>query len=163
MNALTPSRQLPQAAPPAVECGLKFLPKSVARQLAAAPERDDVIRECRAVIMAEAPAPAEQFALIIEKLALHYPESRLSTQEHKLVVQDWRRLLGELPPDILQAAADAYVMSPARFFPTPGQLLAVAEKLWSYRKCLASRARETLALIEAQQAREVRHERQFPA
>lgn len=122
----------------------------MARDLAAAPERGEVVRECQQVLAAEKPAQPEQFAVILEKLSLHYPENRLSPAEQKLVVQDWRRLLGHLPADILQAAADAYVMSSARFMPTPGQLYAVAEKLWGYRKCLAERARETLAAIQAQ-------------
>lgn len=106
-----------------------------------------MVHECRQIIAAEQPARPDQFALILEKLSLHYPESKLTPAERKLVLQDWRRLMGDLPPDILQAAVDAYVMSPARFFPTPGQLYAAADKIWSYRKLLARRARETLELI----------------
>ena len=109
-----------------------------------------MVRECQAIVAAERPASPQQFALIIEKLALHYPENKLTPAEQKLILQDWRRLMGELPADILQAAVDAYVMSPARFFPTPGQLYAVAEKIWSYRKLLAGRARETLSIIQAE-------------
>jgi hypothetical protein len=104
------------------------------------------------VIAAEAPAEPAQFAVTLERLWLHYPEHRLSPQEQRLVIQDWRRLMGHLPADILQAAADAYVMSPARFAPTPGQLNALADKLWSYRKALVSRAREAIALIHQQVA-----------
>lgn len=96
------------------------------------------------------PTSLPEFAVIVERMWLHYPESRLPETERILVAEDWRRLMGHLPADILQAAADAYVMSPARFSPTPGQLSAVAEKAWSYRKLLAGRARETLALIGAQ-------------
>lgn len=149
MNDLT---VLPTPAPLSVESGLTLLPKSVARELAALPERGDVIRECRAILAAEAPANVEAFGVILEKFGLHYPESRLEAPEHRLVMQDWRRLLGHLPPDILQAACDAYLMSPARFFPTPGQLNALAEKLWAYRRMLASRARQTLDLIQQQTA-----------
>jgi hypothetical protein len=138
------------------------LPKNVARQLASAIDRDAVVRECRSILAAETPARPEQFALILEKLALHYPENKLSPAEQKLILQDWRRLMGELPPDILQAAVDAYVMSPARFFPTPGQLYTVADKIWSYRKLLARRAREALALIAADEARSSSAVRQFP-
>lgn len=129
-----------------------MLPKNVARDLAASPERADVVRECQQILSAERPAKVEQFAVILEKLSLHYPENRLSPAEQKLVLQDWRRLLGHMPADILQAAADAYVMSPARFMPTPGQLNAIAEKLWGYRKRLADRARDTLAMIQQQTA-----------
>lgn len=111
-----------------------------------------MVRECQQILSAERPAKVEQFAVILEKLSLHYPENRLSPAEQKLVLQDWRRLLGHMPADILQAAADAYVMSPARFMPTPGQLNAIAEKLWGYRKRLADRARDTLAMIQQQTA-----------
>lgn len=146
---------VPTSQPPAltaVESGLKFLPKSVARDLASLPDRAEVVAECQAVIAAERPARPDQFAIVLEKLALHYPENRLSPGEQKLVLQDWRRLMGHLPADILQAAADAYVMSPARFFPTPGQLHAQADKLWGVRKILAQRARDTLELIQQQVA-----------
>lgn len=111
-----------------------------------------MVRECEAVLRAETPAQPEAFAMIIERLALHYPENRLSPPEQKLLLKDWRRLMGHLPADILSAAADNYVMSASRFFPTPGQLNAVAERLWSTRKLLAERARDTLALIQQQVA-----------
>jgi hypothetical protein len=128
------------------------LPRSVSRELAASPNRSEILSECRAILAAEAPANEREFATVIERLWLHYPESKLSPAEQRLVVQDWRRLLGHLPPDILQAAADAYVMSPARFAPTPGQLYALAEKLWGYRQRLAARAKETLSMIQQQVA-----------
>jgi hypothetical protein len=128
--------------------GLKFLPRTVARELACLPERDEVRRECQAMIRAAEPAHRNEFALLIERLALHYPENRLSAQEQKLVNEDWLRLLGHLPPDILRASVDRYVMSPARFFPTPGQLFALAEGAMGTREILAKRARETLQLLE---------------
>jgi hypothetical protein len=124
----------------------------VARELATLPERAELVAECRAVLAAEAPAAPEAFAVILERLALHYPENRLEPAEQKLLLKDWRRLMGHLPADILAAAADTYVMSPARFFPTPGQLNAVASKLWAMRKLLAQRARDTLELIEQERA-----------
>lgn len=116
--------------------------------LATLPERDDVIRECRAVRHAEKPTTPVEFATILAKFVLHYPENRLSPEEQRVVLQDWRRLLADLPADILQSACDAYLMSGARWFPTPGQLFKVAEANWTYRKRLSDRAGETLALIE---------------
>lgn len=125
------------------------MPTKPARELAALPERDAVAAECRAVLRATRPAPAAAFAVILERLALHYPENRLTTAEQALVLKDWRRLAGHLPGPVLAAAADAWVASPARFFPTPGQLMALAEPMWSWRRALAERARQTLALIDA--------------
>lgn len=147
MNEILPIIPPPQAAPLAVESGLKLLPKSVPRDLAEHADRDAVIRECRAVQHAEKPARIEEFALIVERFALHYPENRWTLEERRAVMEDWRRLMGDLPPDILQSACDAYLMMPTRWFPTAGQLYAVAEKSWSYRKRLARRADETMALV----------------
>jgi hypothetical protein len=81
---------------------------------------------------------------------LHYPENRLTPGEQKMLLKDWRRLMGHLPADILAAAADNYIMSAQRFFPTPGQLNAVAERLWALRRKLADRARNTLDLMNIQ-------------
>lgn len=149
--------QLPAIVSPAPEpraelSGLMFLPKAVPRDLAASADRNRVLAECRTALDATRPATQTQFAVILEKLWLHYPEHRLDAAEQKLVKQDWWRLMGHLPADILQAAADAYVLSPARFAPTPGQLLALVVKPMSYRKALADRARETLELIQQQVA-----------
>lgn len=107
-----------------------------------------MVRECQSIIRAGSPAQPEAFAVTIERLALHYPENRLSPAEQRLLLKDWRRLMGHLPADILAAAADAYIMSAARFFPTPGQLNAIAEKAWGARKLLAQRAKDALALME---------------
>ena len=137
----------PQAATPAVESGLRLLPKSGAWALAEHPDRGAVLRECREVIAAEPAASIETFALILERFALHFPENRLSPEEQRLVLGDWRRLMGDLPADILQSACDAYIMSPARWFPTPGQLYAVGKQNWEYRKALVNRARDTLRIM----------------
>ncbi|NEX95403.1 hypothetical protein, partial [Caulobacter sp. 17J65-9] len=118
-----------------------------ARELAALPDRAAVLAECRAALAAAEPAPPAAFALTLERLALHYPESRLTPPEQTLVAKDWRRLAGHLPADVLARAADDYVLSPARFFPTPGQLLALAEPAFAWRRALARRARQTLDLI----------------
>lgn len=142
----------PQAAPPAVESGLRLLPKSGALALADHPDRDAVVRECLDVIAAEKPAGVEAFALILERFALHFPENRLSPEEQRLVLEDWRRLMGDLPADILQSACDAYIMSPSRWFPTPGQLYAVGKQNWEYRKALARRASDTLGIIRSRAA-----------
>ncbi len=124
-----------------------MLTKNVARELACLPERDEVVRECQAVIAAAEPAPLDAFAMAVERLALHYPESRLTPQESRMVLADWRRLLGHLPSDIMAAGVDAYVMSPARFFPTPGQFAALVDSPWKIRQILAKRARDALDLM----------------
>ena len=120
----------------------------MARELVSLPQRDEVVRECQAVIAAAQPAPLDAFAIAVERLALHYPESRLTPQESRMVLADWRRLLGHLPADIMAAGVDAYVMSPARFFPTPGQFAALVESPWQIRQILAKRAKNALDLMQ---------------
>jgi hypothetical protein len=112
-------------------------------------ELQRILAECHAALRALEPAPPEAFARAYERLALHYPEGSLSAPEQKLVYADWRRLLGETPADVLNAAIDAFVMTPARFMPTPGQLAPHIETAYGLRRVLARRARDTLALIGA--------------
>lgn len=116
------------------------------------PDRAAVLAECRRAAAADAPAPVQQFALIFERLALHYPESKLNAREDTIRRSDWIRIVGHLPADIMSAAADAYVASDARFFPTPGQFLAFARRAMTAREVLARRARDTLALIDMEAA-----------
>lgn len=149
LPAIPPSRP-PMAAPNGAPLGLTYLPTSSAQQLAELQPSllPALLDECRAVIRASEAAPAVDFAVQIERLALHYPESRLTRQEQGVVLKDWRRLLGHLPTDILAEAVDEYLLSPARFFPTPGQLDAIAGPKWRYRQLLARRAREVRALVD---------------
>lgn len=132
--------------------GVKLLPLAVAAVLVKHPDRAGVLAECRRAASADTPAPTAQFALIFERLALHYPEGKLKGREEAMRKSDWLRLVGHLPADIMSAAADAYVASDARFFPTPGQFLAFARRPMVERRLLAQRARDTLALIEKETA-----------
>lgn len=86
--------------------------------------------------------------MAFERLALHYPENPLAPGEQKVVFEDWRRLFRDVPAFGLQQAIDAYLMTPARFMPTPGQLAPHIETAIAYWRGMARRARQTLALIE---------------
>ena len=151
MTSLTFVRneQLPTVAPkPEQPCGLKLLPKKTPQELALHDDPGVVRAECNAVLTAVRPATLEQFGTHVERLALHYPESRLTPLDRSIVIRDWRRLLGHLPVDILAQAVDDYLMSPARFFPTPGALDVFAAPMWRWRSLLARRATSTLAALE---------------
>jgi hypothetical protein len=111
------------------------------------PERDDIARECALVIQADVPSAPQDFAVTFERLAVHYPESKLSSGEQAVLKRDWLRLLGHYPADIFAGACDAYLLSPARFFPTPGQIKEIADPAAKYRSLLATRARDTLAAM----------------
>lgn len=120
-----------------------------ARHLATLPERDEIARECSLVVAADTPAVPQDFALTFERLAVHFPESKLNAGEQTVLKRDWLRLLGHLPADIFANACDAYLMSGARFFPTPGQINQIAEPAAKYRALLANRARDTLAAMRS--------------
>ena len=127
------------------------MPKKTPRELAALPERALVLAECRAVQLAAEPATLEQFGVDVERIDLHYPQTRLSPDELLVVKRDWRRLLGHLPPDIVQAAADDCLLK-HKFRPSLAEFNAVAEPMWKWRQGLARRATEALALMNRQEA-----------
>jgi hypothetical protein len=147
MTALT-VRQTPTSLAISTTTGHTLLSSAVARDLAARPDRAATVAVCEAMIAHSSPSTVSQVAATYERLAVHYPPSaRLSPGQVQSLKADWLRLLGHLPPDILQEAADRYLMSEARFMPTPGQLNAIAAPIWSVRQILARRAREALDLI----------------
>jgi hypothetical protein len=128
---------------------LKLLSANVPRALAEHPDEAAVLAECRAALAMMQPASAGDFARAYERLALHYPEGTLSQGEQKIVFADWRRLLGATPADVLEEAIDALLLTPARFFPTPGQLATFVERAIGMRRSLAGRAKATIEMIEA--------------
>lgn len=89
------------------------------------------------------------FAAEFERMALHFWEGRLTPAEEKIVKADWLRLMGHIPADLMREAVDRYLLSTARFRPTPGQLLDVIASDLRYRQSLANRATEALKLLEA--------------
>ena len=154
MTALARIRpeQLPTVAPrPEQPCGLSLLPKKAARELAASPDRALVLAECRAIQLAAEPATLEQFGVEVERIDLHYPQTRLSPDELLVVKRDWRRLLGHLPPDIVREAADECLLK-HKFRPSLAEFAAIAEPMWKWRQALARRAVEALDLMNRQEA-----------
>lgn len=141
-------QNLPAPVSPAALCGLKLLPEKLPRELLQM-DRAMVLQECSSALSAVEPSRIDEFALVIERLAAHYPDSRLSDAEWLLVMEDWRDDLGHLPADVMRAGAKAYRMSGARFFPTAGQFYAVIKDAWEYREALARRAQTTLDAIAA--------------
>ena len=151
MNALTLTQvTLPTAVPPLDPSGLRLLPKKTPRELAVEGDRAGVIRECRLVADASKPCSLKEFVYEFERLFAHYPETRLSEGEGKIVKADWRRLLGDVPADILAASVDQYLLKGERYAPNVGQFAKVVEPLWALRKALLRRAQETLRRIAAE-------------
>lgn len=117
------------------------------RELVEHDRRDVVEAECMAVLEAERAGSLEEFGVQVERLGLHYPADRLEPEERQVVVRDWWRLLGHLPPDIVAAAADDALLKHPRFRPTLGEFAAIAEPMWKWRQALARRAADTLRAI----------------
>lgn len=87
-------------------------------------------------------------AVALDRLALHYPERQMAEKDQARLYGDWRRLIGDIPIDLLDQAIDSYLLSPARFHPTPGQLLELVRRDLAYRKGMAERAAKALSIIE---------------
>ena len=110
-----------------------------------------MLAECRAVQLAAEPATLKQFGAEVERIDLHYPQTRLTADELLVVKRDWRRLLGHLPSDIVQAAADECLLK-HKFRPSVAEFNAIAEPMWKWRQALARRAAEALSLMNRQEA-----------
>jgi len=93
------------------------------------------------------PARPDEIALLVERLASHYPASPRDEVGDRMVAEDWMEDLAEFPADILKAACAQYRRSTARFMATPGQILALAEPILASRKIVTERFRS--ALVEA--------------
>ena len=119
--------------------------------MAEAPERALVLAECRAAQLAAEPATLKQFGMEVERIDLHYPQTKLTASELLVVKRDWCRLLGHLPPDIVSAAADDCLLK-HRFRPTMAEFAAIAEPMWKWRQALSRRAAEALDLMNRQEA-----------
>jgi len=68
------------------------------------------------------------------------------------IPEDWLRLLGHLPADLMRLGVDRYLLSKNRHKPTPGTFLELVEKDLSLRRTLARRAQETLLLLDGRVA-----------
>lgn len=80
------------------------------------------------------PAEPKAAAVLIEGLRLHYPAQKLNESEAELVAADWLEDFDHVPLDVLEHACRRWRRSPARFAPSPGQLLAFAEPLIEARQ-----------------------------
>lgn len=94
------------------------------------------------------PATSEEIGLHLGKLALHYPQPDLSETASATRWNDWIEDFSTTPLDILAAACRDWRRSENRFFPSPGQLLALCVEA-RLRRSLAVRAEEVIELLEA--------------
>jgi hypothetical protein len=100
--------------------------------------------ECQTLLARSEANQIEAFAVQFERLALHYPEVRLTEGEAKVLKTDWWRLLQGVPADLFALGVDRCVLSTQRFMPTPGQFLARIETDLKHRMTLRARAVEVM-------------------
>lgn len=147
MNALTTTTSEPTTEP----FGLTYLPTATARTLAAQ-NPSGLREECRRALDLLAPVKPVQFAVEFERMVVHYWHGGLSAGEARVLREDWLRLLGHLPADLMRLGVDRYLLSKNRHKPTPGTFLELVAKDLSLRRTLARRAQETLLLLDGRVA-----------
>ena len=85
-------------------------------------------------------AGPDHVATALLRLQGHYWRPDFSPAQARALYEDFMDDLGHIPPDILDEACTTYRRDPeARFFPRPGQLLAIAEPLLAERRRAAAR------------------------
>lgn len=100
-------------------------------------ERMQVLSELKAGLWGAGP---EYVATALLRLQAHYWRPEFTPAQAKELYADFMDDLGHIPPDILDEACAAYRRDPeARFFPRPGQLLAIAEPLLAERRRAVAR------------------------
>lgn len=145
-----PDYQTPALRP--AQSGPTLLPTKMPRDLVATAPASDLRADCDLAHHMARPAPLPVFGLQVERLAIHYPENRLTVDEQKVLKADWWRLLGHVPADLMAIGVDRFILSKSRFFPTPGQFLELIESDLRYRQRLADRATAVLDILNASTA-----------
>lgn len=106
-------------------------------------------RDCTRALLAASPS---QIMTELARLQAHYPDQgrpeSLSDERWRDFVSD----LSDLPPDVLAAACAGWRRSPARFMPTPGQLLESAGRIMAYRRAYLQRVDRVIAELAAARA-----------
>jgi hypothetical protein len=89
------------------------------------------------------PASPDELAAVLGRLRVHYASGRaaLDAGQWRVLWNDYARLLGDVPADILSTAADRHLLDPQRgaFWPKVGELRAHADKLLAERRIIAAR------------------------
>jgi hypothetical protein len=90
------------------------------------------------------PADAGDVAANLEALAGFYPMKALDAGDMAIWRRSWKEDLGDVPADILAEACRLWRTSEERWFPTPGQLLALIEPILEARRSMVALAAEAL-------------------
>lgn len=117
------------SAPPAGLClGLGFQIHRMAKTEAAA-----MASRLRAALE---PAGEDAAIIPLTRLAVHYWQPDRPEEHWDVVIADFRADLAKYPPDIISDACKAWrtaIKPPNRFFPKPGEFIAMIEPRWQER------------------------------
>lgn len=109
------------------------------------PEMRAFIAQAEALLV---PAPRKALVLELEKLFGHYPASNFDGAAGEARWLDWIADLGDAPLDAVQAACRDWRRSPARFAPTPGQLIEKMGEYLAARRFALAAAGRVVRIIE---------------
>lgn len=79
-------------------------------------------------------------AVAIERLSGHYPRQQRDETAAREWARDWLEDLGDMPPAVIEEACAEWRRSDERWMPTPGQLLAKANRILTMRHAELRRA-----------------------
>lgn len=72
----------------------------------------------------------KELAIILGRLAAHFPSRNLSAKQAEYVVADWFSDVKHFPAATLEAACTKWRRDPEnKWFPTPGQLIALCNRI----------------------------------
>ena len=112
-------------------------------------------RTAQAIFASLTSASLEDVRNQLEGLALFFPQLRRTPEEQRVWVHTWMEDLKDMPRDLLAEACRLWRLQPfpkgeARF-PTPGQLIALVDRVLSHRRALAIRAKLALDAFDHSQ------------
>lgn len=116
--------------------------KSLATLLADVEDRYSHRDNAEQILLANSPATEREVGKIIYELLTMYESFERRTEASKtVVVNQWRKSLGEWPVDVLEAAAQAWVNGEkASYVPQPGDVLKTCERIGAFRRAMARKA-----------------------
>lgn len=81
-----------------------------------------------------------RIAVAIERLSGHYPRMQRDEVAAREWAKDWLEDLGDMPPGVIEEACAEWRRSDEKWMPTPGQLLAKANRILTMRHAELRRA-----------------------
>lgn len=122
---------------------------------------ETVRHELQAVIVGPKLATRAEISALLARLSYHYWRPDFTPQQAALVVDDFIRDLTGVTASELADACDEYRRNPKnRFFPTPGQLLALVQYQISERDRVRRGATAALAALDGESENEAEPDRQ---